>query len=608
MYQSFDVIDDSKKLYGRVKSLRALMLKKNIGAFFIPHGDRHSNEYIPAYEERLKWISGFTGSAGFAVIGLEKAAIFIDGRYTLQAKEQVPEELFNLCSVSQSSPAEWIIENLQYKGLRVGFDPWLHVLAEIKKIEAILNINGIELVPFKDNLVDLVWGDEQPRPPCGPVKIHPMKYAGVSATDKIKALQQDLLLAEQDATVITAPESICWLLNIRGSDVAHNPVALCFLIVNAKKKPELFINEDKVSGFVHTQLKPLVNFFRDDSEIFSLRLKNLAENNNTIRIDPESCSVWIAQKLSKKAEVIYGRDLCLLPKAVKNDIEIKGTRSAHMRDGIAFCRFLAWLDSMAILGEIDEISAAMQLETFRRESGCLRDISFDTISGAGPNGAIVHYRVTTKTNRKLFCGELYLVDSGAQYDDGTTDISRTIAIGQPTYEMCDRFTRVLKGHIAVASLVFPAGTRGVDIDPFARQALWRVGLDFSHSTGHGVGSYLSVHEGPQSISKRSEEVLLPGMIVSNEPGYYKEGAFGIRIENLMLVRKHEVSSNGEYLMMAFENLTLVPIDRRLIILPMLTMDELNWINTYHQKVYSQISQNGLSENECLWLRKACAPL
>lgn len=608
MYQSFKSIGESNRICDRLKALRTLMRSKKVDVFLIPHGDEHRNEYVPPFKERLRWISGFTGSAGSAVIGLKKAALFIDGRYALQAKDEVSRKFFELCSIPGPSPGEWIIQNLHYTGLKVGFDPWLHSKAEINRIEKSFQPCNVDLVNLKENLIDLLRGDEKPQEICNPVKIHPMEYAGVSAEEKIKALQQDLLSAGQDATVLTALDSICWLLNIRGNDIAHSPLVLCFAIVNSVEKPDLFINKSKLDTSVYSYLEPIVNLYENDSESLSIRLKNLSQKHKVIRVDYETCPVWITQKLLISKEVVHGRDLCLIPKAKKNDIEIKGARSAHLRDGIAVCRFFAWLDHMTHVNEIDEISAAEQLELFRRESGFLRDISFDTISGSGPNAAIIHYRVTTESNRKLRTGELFLIDSGAQYKDGTTDITRTVAIGHPTTEMCECFTRVLKGHIAVASLIFPIGTRGADIDPFARRALWSAGLDYNHGTGHGVGSYLSVHEGPHSISKRSEEALLPGMIVSNEPGYYKEGIFGIRIENLMLVKEVTASIEGECQMLTFETLTLAPIDRRLILLNMLSNDECTWINTYHERVYNKISSCGLTDDDQIWLMNACAPL
>ena len=610
MYQSFEAISETGAIAGRVGELRKLLQTEKLDAMLIPHGDEHRNEYIPPSAERLRWITGFTGSAGSAVIGLEKAALFVDGRYTLQAKVQAPEELFEICPIPGPTPAEWIVKALTGDAIKVGFDPWLHAPAEIDRIEETFARRGIALIALTANLIDTIWGAERPSPPRKPVVVHPLAYAGVSARDKIAALQKELVSAGQDATILTAPDTICWLLNIRGSDVVHSPVVLCFAILHARGKPELFIDETKLDAAVHAHLKPITSISGND-KTFATRLEELAGQNKVIRIDRESCPVWIAQKLGTGKNIVHGTDICLLPKAVKNDTEINGARAAHLRDGIAMCRFLAWLDRTAPAGEIDEISAAMQLESFRRDTGELQDISFDTISGSGPNGAIVHYRVTIASNRKLGQGELYLVDSGGQYLDGTTDITRTVAIATPTQEMCDRFTRVLKGHIAVATLSFPEGTRGVDIDPFARRALWEAGLDFDHGTGHGVGSYLSVHEGPQSISRRGMAALKPGMLVSNEPGYYERGTFGIRIENLALVKAAEKITGAARTiarpMMIFETLTLAPIDCRLILVEMLTPEERTWLNAYHDNVFQKVSPH-LAPDDKAWLATACALL
>ena len=427
-----------------------------------------------------------------------------------------------------------------------------------------------------------MWGKQRPAPPQGAVVPHPLKYAGKPAEDKLKDLQALLKKDGQDAVVLTFPDSICWLFNIRGSDVAHNPVALAFAVVPASGKPELFVDAAKIGPEAKAHLAPLAKI--SEPAALERRLVALKEAGKIVRISP-AAPLWFTRKLKGgKARVVRATDPCLLPKARKNATEIKGTRAAHKRDGAAVARFLAWLDGQAETGRLDEIVAAQKLETIRSETQALKEISFDTISGSGPNGAIVHYRVTTATNRKLKSGELYLVDSGAQYLDGTTDVTRTVAIGTPTREMQERFTLVLKGHIAIATARFPKGTRGIDLDPFARRALWEAGLDFDHGTGHGVGSYLSVHEGPQSISKGGMVALEPGMIISNEPGYYKTGAYGIRIENLVLVSEPAKVAGGERETMSFETLTLVPIDRRLVVAEMLSPAELDWLNAYHRRV------------------------
>jgi Xaa-Pro aminopeptidase len=452
--------------------------------------------------------------------------------------------------------------------------------------------------------VDAVWGGDRPPPPQRPVVRHPLEYAGKPAEDKIAELQGGLKKAGEDAVILTLPDSIAWVFNIRGSDVAHNPVALAFAIVPRAGKPEIFIDPAKLQGEAGRYLRKLAKVSAP-AELES-RLRELKASNKRIRLDPGTASSWFFSELGK-ARIARGSDPCLLPKARKNETEIAGARTAHVRDGAAVARFLAWLDSEAPQGRLDEIAASQHLETVRSETQSLKEISFDTISGAGPNGAIVHYRVTTPTNRKLKPGELYLVDSGAQYLEGTTDITRTVAIGMPTREMQERFTLVLKGHIAVATARFPKGTRGIDLDPFARRALWEAGLDFDHGTGHGVGSYLSVHEGPQSISKRGMTVLEPSMIISNEPGYYKTGAYGIRIENLVLVTEPEKVPGGERETMAFETLTLAPIDRRLVLPELLTAAELGWLNAYHARVRAIIGAE-LGPTDRAWLEAATTPI
>jgi Xaa-Pro aminopeptidase len=457
--------------------------------------------------------------------------------------------------------------------------------------------------------VDTLWGRARPPPPQGAIIPHALKYAGKSAEDKLAEIQAALKKDGQDAVVLTFPPSICWLFNIRGSDVAHNPVTLAFAIVPASGKADLFIDAAKVGREVKAHLAPVARLA--DPATLARRLTALKAAGKVVRLSP-AAPVWFHRKLKGgQARVVRAPDPCVLPQARKNATEIKGTRAAHKRDGAAMARFLAWLDREAqsgpMAGHVDEIAASKRLEEMRAETQALKEISFDTISGSGPNGAIVHYRVNTATNRALKPGELYLVDSGAQYLDGTTDVTRTVAIGQPTREMQERFTLVLKGHIAVAKARFPKGTRGVDLDPFARRALWEAGFDFDHGTGHGVGSYLCVHEGPQSISKGGMVALEPGMIVSNEPGYYKKGAYGIRIENLALVTEPEKVAGGEHELMAFETLTLVPIDRRLIVPEMLTAAELEWLNAYHARVRQQIALE-LGAEDRAWLEQATAQI
>ena len=474
-----------------------------------------------------------------------------------------------------------------------------------ERLEGALKAHGIKLVPVSRNLVDRVWGRARPAPPSDPVTLHPLKLAGRSAPDKIADIQKLLKTDRHDAVVLTLSDSVAWTFNMRGSDIPHTPVALAFAIVPVSGKPELFIAPGKLTPAVRAQLEAFAKV--SPPEALSGRLKVLREAGKRVRLDPGTAGYAFARALGGGKRIARGADPSLSLKAIKNATEIKGARAAHLRDGAAVTRFLAWLDAAAATGALDEIEAVRRLEGFRRATNQLREISFDTISGSGPNGAIVHYRVSEATNRKLQAGELFLIDSGGQYLDGTTDITRTVAIGKPTAEMRERFTLVLKGHIAIAAARFPKGTRGIDLDPFARRALWQAGLDYDHGTGHGIGSYLSVHEGPQSISRAGMAVLEPGMIISNEPGYYKEGAYGIRIENLVLVTPAEKLDGADRETMAFETLTLAPIDRRLIVKELLTADEIAWLDAYHARVAAALSPE-VDEETRLWLKRATAPL
>ena len=602
MFQSFDTTSAIDAVPDRLSLLRDQLRKLDLDGFLVPRGDEHRGEYVAPSSERLAWATGFTGSAGFAAITTNRAALFVDGRYTVQARVQTPGQLFEYLSIPGNTAADWLIKALGQSGGTVGYDPWLHSIAEIERTTEQLSQHGIRLKAVTRNPIDLTWGKDRPAPPLEPVIVQPVSLAGESAEDKIKRLQHELVEAGQNAAVLTAPDSICWLLNIRGSDVAHNPVVLCFAILPAKGKVELFIAPEKLHDEARAHLKASVKLLPPGD--LKARLKSLKEAGKTVRVHRETCPVWIGRQLGGSRTISDGSDPCLLPKAIKNKVEIRGMRSAHKRDAVAMCQFLAWLDKEASKGSVDEIAAAQKLEGFRAKTKKLKEISFDTISGSGPNGAIVHYRVTNETNRKLGKSELYLVDSGAQYSDGTTDITRTVAVGKPTDEMRDRFTRVLKGHIGLATALFPEGTRGVDLDPFARRALWDAGLDFDHGTGHGVGSYLSVHEGPQSISKRSMVQLKPGMIISNEPGFYKEGAFGIRIENLVLVQPAKKPAGGDRPMMSFETLTFAPIDRKLVDAKLLTDAERDWLNAYHAKVQADVGPR-LDAEDRAWLADAC---
>ncbi|MFZ1103950.1 MAG: aminopeptidase P family protein [Hyphomicrobiaceae bacterium] len=604
MFQTYEPSESGGASGERIERLRDLMARARIDALLVPHGDEYANEYLPACAERLAFVTGFTGSAGTAIVAKDGAALFVDGRYILQAPRQVDTKIFEVLQVGKAKLGEWLAKTLK-PGAVIGFDPKLHPPSTVDDLAEELASKRIKLKPLAVNLVDRLWGRQRPPPPQGAVVVHPVKYAGKSAEDKLTEIQAALKKDGQDAAVLTFPPSICWLLNIRGSDVAHNPVALAFAIVPASGKAELFIDPAKIDREAKAHLAPLAKL--SPPEALGDRLTALKKAGKTVRLSP-GAPIWFHRKLKGgKGRVVRAPDPCVLPQARKNATEIKGARAAHQRDGVALARFLAWLDREAPSGRIDEIAGAKRLEEMRAETQALQEISFDTISGSGPNGAIVHYRVTTATNRPLKPGELYLVDSGAQYLDGTTDVTRTVAIGTPTREMCERFTLVLKGHIAVATARFPKGTRGVDLDPFARRPLWGAGLDFDHGTGHGVGSYLCVHEGPQGIGKQAMVALEPGMIVSNEPGYYKTGAYGIRIENLLLVTEPEKVTGGERELMAFETLTLVPIDRRLVVAGMLSAAELAWLNAYHARVCETIGPE-LGPEDRAWLKQATAPI
>jgi len=603
MFQTFQSQSGPEHVAERVKALRALMAKAKLDAVLVPRADRHQGEYVPASAERLQWLTGFSGSAGIAAVAKKSAVLFTDGRYTVQADAETDRGIFEVSLLPRLKIAEWLSTTLA-KGQTVGFDPWLHTAGEITRLKAALALKGIKLKALAKNPIDTLWGKARPKPPSGPVIAQPLALAGKSAAEKIAHVQALLKKDGQNAVILTMPDSICWLLNIRGSDVAHSPVVLAFAIVPVTGKVELFVDATRLDAEARAHLAPVAKLLRPGA--LADRLTALKKHRKRVRFDPESAAYWFETKLGSRA-ISRGQDPCILPKAIKTGAEMTGARAAHVRDGKAVVRFLAWLDGRAADGTLDEITAVRKLEEFRRDTNMLRDISFPTISGSGPNGAIVHYRVTEATNRRMNLGELFLVDSGAQYQDGTTDITRTVAIGEPSEDMKRHFTAVLKGHIAVATARFPKGTRGIDLDPFARRALWAIGADFDHGTGHGIGSYLSVHEGPQSISRAGMVPLQPGMLISNEPGFYKVGAYGIRIENVVLVTEPEKTSDSERPMMSFETLTLAPIDLRLIIAEMLSSEEFAWINAYHARVFETLSPS-LDQEASDWLQHATRPM
>lgn len=605
MFQTFESPPATAGTAERIKRVRALMAERGLDAWLVPRADEHQGEYVPSSAERLRWLTGFSGSAGMAVVTRKAAALFVDGRYTVQSRQQVDTGIFSIHQIPEAKVSDWLTGTLP-KGAVVGFDPWLHTVSEIESRTAELAAKGIKLKAIRSNLVDRAWGAERPKPPAGRVTPQPMKHAGKTAQDKIAALQKELADAKQDAVVLTLPDSIAWLFNIRGEDVAHNPVPLSFAVVPRTGKPTLFIAAGKVTPEAKAHLAEFLRI--EPPNGLRTRLDKLREDKVKVRVDPATAAHAIATALGGLKRIVRGKDPCIDAKAIKNAAEIKGARAAHERDGAAMVAFLCWLDeSVAETGGVDEIAAVAKLEECRRATGALEEISFDTISGSGPNGAIVHYRVTETSNRKLKSGELFLVDSGGQYRDATTDITRTVAIGRPSAEMRERYTLVLKGHIAIATARFPKGTRGIDLDPLARHPLWARGLDYDHGTGHGVGSYLSVHEGPASISKRGMVALEPGMILSNEPGYYKEGAYGIRIENLVLVTPAEKPEGGDRAMMGFDTLTLCPYDRRLIDKALLTPAEREWVDRYHERVRKALSAK-VGAGERAWLDTMTEPL
>ncbi|WP_281019327.1 MULTISPECIES: aminopeptidase P family protein [unclassified Minwuia] len=586
----------------RVNRLRAEMQATGIHGFLVPRNDEHFGEWVPANAERLAWLTGFTGSAGLAIVLAERAAMFVDGRYTLAVRDQVDLDIFDIRHVTEEPASDWLRDVLK-PGQRLGFDPWLHTAAGLAAIGKAVDAAGAELVPVARNPVDLIWQD-RPAPPMAPVVPHDLERAGETAEAKRQRIAEIVKQQGADAAVLTLPESIAWLLNIRGGDVPRTPLPLGFAVLHGDARVNLFMDPQKITDAARTHMGNAVSIA--PKAAFADGLTALAGKH--VLVDRPSAVKAVTERLRDVgAEVVLGEDPTMLPKACKNPVEVQGSRDAHVRDGAAVVRFLAWLDAHAGDGSVDEITAAETLEGFRRRNDLIRDLSFDTISGSGPNGAIVHYRVTPETNRQLQPGELFLVDSGAQYLDGTTDITRTIAIGDPSPEMRDRFTRVLQGHVALAMARFPAGTTGSQLDPMARAPLWQAGLDFDHGTGHGVGSYLSVHEGPHRISKvHSAVALQPGMIVSNEPGYYKAGAYGIRIENLVTVVA-TVIEGGERPTLEFETLTLAPIDRRLIVTGMLTAAERGWIDRYHARVAETLTPL-LDAETAGWLAAATQPL
>ena len=587
----------------RLAALRIELKRRGLDGVVVPRADRYQNEYVPPCAERLAWLTGFTGSAGLAIVLADRAAIFVDGRYLVQVREEVDAKAFAIEHLVEHPPPAWIEENL-HPGAKLGYAPWLHTVDGAERLGKACDAAGGSVAALADNPIDALW-PERPQPPLGAVTLHDLRYAGEDAAAKL-ARVNEALGKRADALIVSDPQAIAWLFNIRGSDVPHVPVVLAFAIVQPSGRPALFIELRKLSGAARERLEMLAALHTPAD--FENDLAALGQAGRAVMLDPALCPEAIARAVTKNGgKIVRAADPIAPMKAVKNAAEIAGARAAQLRDGAAVTRFLAWFDREAARGALTEIDAVEALESFRRDTGLLKDISFPSIAGAGPNGAIVHYRVTRRTNRRISFGELFLIDSGGQYEDGTTDITRTIAVGTPRADMRKNFTLVLKGHIAIARALFPDGATGAQLDPLARQFLWRDGLDFDHGTGHGVGSYLSVHEGPARISKLGTAPLKRGMILSNEPGYYRAGAYGIRIENLVLVTEAAPVADAEKPLNALETLTLAPIDSRLVEPTLMTAEEIAWFDAYHSRVRDTLAPL-VDEATRAWLNDACAAL
>jgi len=604
MFQSFDDVSQAHLSAERVQALRGEFERRGLDGFIVPRQDEFQGEYVAPYAERLRWLSGFAGSWGVAILMKDRGAIFIDGRYTIQVHQQVDTAIFVPHHLTDDPPEKWMERELK-QGEVLGYDPWLLTADQVCRFEKACAKAGARLVAVEGNPIDAVWSD-RPQPPREPISVQPTQFAGRGARQKLDEVGAALEKTRADAVVITQPDSVAWVFNIRGRDVPYTPVVLAYAILHRSGEAELFVDETKLPEDVTAHLAGIARI--EPPSAIEAALEALGGSAATVEIDPDWTSERIRSVLARAgAKIVHGKDPCRLPKARKNPNEQEGARAAHRRDGVAMARFLCWLDGAAITGGEDEVSVAEKLAAFRVQTGMLKDLSFDSISAAGPHAAIPHYRVSRASALPLTKDEIYLIDSGAQYQDGTTDITRTIIVGEPSLEMKDRFTRVLKGMIAMSRIRFPKGTCGSQLDVLARQSLWMTGLDYDHGTGHGVGSYLSVHEGPARINKTDRTPLEPGMILSNEPGFYKRDHYGIRIENLVLIREAEAIPGGERPMMFFETLTLCPIDRRLIDPALLSGEELEWLNAYHARVLREIGPF-LEGAELDWLKRACAPI
>src|SRR5229473_3257813 len=573
LFQTFEEPESGVALAARLSAFREELARRNLTGFVIPRADQQQNEYVAPAEERLAWLTGFTGSAGMAIVLTQEAAVFVDGRYTLQAAKQVDHKAWSVEPLADPPPETWLARHL-IAGDRLGFDPWLHTSAAAERLAAACARAGAELIAVDTNPLDSVW-TERPPPPLAPVAVHGTQFSGEAEAEKLSRIRSEITKLGVDALVLSDSHAVAWTFNIRGADVSHTPLPLSYALVPKDGRPTIFIDHRKLSNSVRDHLEQTADV--EEPDALAPKLTELAQSGASIALDSTAADALSRLIVAAGGKPVRGNDPVSLLKAVKNATEIEGARSAHRRDAVALTRFLAWIDREAPTGALTEIDTVEALETFRRETGALKDVSFPTIAGTGPNGAIVHY-----------------------------DVTRTIAVGEPTPEMRDRFTRVLRGHIAIACAVFPDGSTGAQIDTLARQFLWQAGVDFDHGTGHGVGSYLSVHEGPARISKLGTTALRRGMILSNEPGYYKTDAYGIRIENLELVVAADIAG-AEKTINAFETLTLAPIDRRLVDLNMLSGQELSWLNDYHSRVRHQVRPH-VDEATKLWLDAATAPL
>jgi Xaa-Pro aminopeptidase len=608
MFQSFESTAEPQFGAERVAKLREKMAVLGIDGFLVPRADEYQGEYVPASAERLAWLTGFTGSAGVVLVMAEQAIVFVDGRYTTQLKDQVDGNVFIGGDLIGEPPHKWLAAHAGPR-FRLGVDPWLHTKSEVTKLQQALSARNGSVTFLSSNPLDEIW-DNRPAEPMGRVTIQYVEQAGELATDKLRKIAESLPAAGAASVVLTDPSSVAWAFNIRGADVPHTPHPLARAIIQADGRAELFLDEKKTGiesraylGQICQQLPP---------SDFLERLKTAAAEGG-VMLDPD-LAPYVLMGLVEEAggKVVEAADPVRMPRATKNKAELEGATKAHLQDGAAMVEYLHWLDQQhaAMVTEIDAVKAleAARIRVGERMQNPLKDVSFDTISGAGENAAIIHYRVTTETNRSFRANEMFLVDSGGQYVNGTTDITRTVAIGDVPEEQKRFFTLVLKGMIAISVARFPKGTRGVDLDPLARIALWKAGADYGHGTGHGVGSYLSVHEGPQRISRAAMQELLPGMILSNEPGYYRPGAFGIRIENLVYVEEAEMIEGGDRPMLGFETLTFCPIDRRLILTDLLTDEELRWLNDYHAETRDKLLPLIDDPEVATWLKRATAPL